>query len=474
MPENNKVSKQEFNRKVAKAVLAHFRAADGKMVVTAETIVAKLHEALVALGAPINYRVCLDLLKSFGFASETLGLAYFADAMHKLDKVVGTIVDNTLVSIEANTAAQKAAVLLLLTQNADAYRKACVSAKEAAELLNDALDLSPTPQQTPQQADEAEKADEPAKADEAAKGDTPMETEEGDTPTVTEEGDAPTDATMTEPDLGELKLNEIGKLPPLPEEVHEDVASPQAQRIVPGDDTAQTEGEQGDATPQAPAQAPAQAERAATKRPRQTGGYQAKSKRKKQRMSTFFVVGGRKTSKSAAAQKRRDDAKEKLKRSAKFKLIGRVPNDAAQQLPAAERTVEPVEAGYILAPVQSLDYLFKYAIRDTTTGDAVIRFFDKDRLFARKLRGGKLFWPHIGLVTACMAPGKWCKSVADGNYCYYPTADEVNATVAVYGAAFNVLAHSSAAAAPRSDSGSSSGSGSDSGDDSGNDSGNDE
>jgi uncharacterized membrane protein YgcG len=293
-----------------------------------------------------------------------------------------------------------------------------------------------------------------------------------------------------ETDLGEL--GELDKLPPLHDEMLTEQASPETQRSGGADDApAKAEDEHDEETsdqepqdpaqdqPQDPAQdqpqAPAQAERAANKRPRQTGEYQAKSKRKKQQMSTFFVVGARKTSKSAAAQKRRADAKEKLKRSAKFKLIGRVPNDAAQQLPAAERTVEPVEPGYLLAPVQSVDYLFKYAIRDTTTGDAEVRFFDKERLFARKLPGGRVFWPHIGLVNACMTPGKWCKRVADDNYCYYPTADEVAATVAVYGAAFNVLIHSSAATAPRSDSGSSSdsGSGSGSGDDSGDDSGND-
>ena len=432
--------KELYNRQVAGAVLARFRDGKGVMVMTGEELVAKLHEALVALGDPLDYRVSLELLKSFGFVSETFGFAYFADVKPKLDKVVGAIVHNTLVSVEANTAAQKAAVLLLLTQNAETYHKACVSAKDAAELLSNVLDISSTPQQTPQQ--------------------------------------------ITEAELGEL--GELAKLPPLHDEMPTEQASPETQRSGGADDAPPKPEDERDEEmsdqepqdpaqdqPQAPAQDPPQAERAANKRPRQTGGYQAKSKRKKQQMSTFFVVGARKISKRAAAQQKRADAKEKLKRSAKFKLIGRVPNDAAQQLPAAERTVEPVEPGYLLAPVQSVDYLFKYAIRDTTTGDAVIRFFDKDRLFARKLPGGRVFWPHIGLVNACMTPGKWCKRVADDNYCYYPTADEVAATVAVYGAAFNVLIHSTAATAPRSGSGSSSDSGSGSGNDSGNDSGDD-
>ncbi len=113
-------------------------------------------------------------------------------------KLVGAIVHNTLLSVEANTTTQKAAVLLLLTQNADAYHRACVSAKDAAELLDDALDLSPTPQQTdeaePEKADETEQAE----AEKAEQGDTPMETDEaeqGDTPTETAKGDTPTEAT---------------------------------------------------------------------------------------------------------------------------------------------------------------------------------------------------------------------------------------------------------------------------------------
>ena len=408
---------------------------------------------------------------------------------------------STLPELELDVGTKdKVAILALLCgRSLSDYDDAMAKAATAKQLLEELLSQLPEHTQQPEQTNEAAQPEQTAThAEDAQLEQTnelaqPEQTNEAAQPEQTNEAAQPEQTneaekgdTLMETDLGEL--GELDKLPPLHDEMLTEQASPETQRSGGADDApAKAEDEHDEETsdqepqdpaqdqPQDPAQdqpqAPAQAERAANKRPRQTGEYQAKSKRKKQQMSTFFVVGRRKTSKSAAAQKRRADAKEKLKRSAKFKLIGRVPNDAAQQLPAAERTVEPVEPGYLLAPVQSVDYLFKYAIRDTTTGDAEARFFDKERLFARKLPGGRVFWPHIGLVNACMTPGKWCKRVADDNYCYYPTADEVAATVAVYGAAFNVLIHSSAATAPRSGSGSSSDSGSGSGSDSGSDSG---
>jgi hypothetical protein len=160
------------------------------LIITGEKIVENLHDALEALGDPFDYRVSLELMKSFGLSSETFGLAYFADVKPKLDKLVGAIVHSTLVSVEANTAAQKAAVLLLLTQDAEAYHKACVSAKDAAELLNDVLDISSTPQQTPQQTDEAvsAKGDTPMETEKAEKGDTPMETDVPEEPAGTDLG----------------------------------------------------------------------------------------------------------------------------------------------------------------------------------------------------------------------------------------------------------------------------------------------
>jgi hypothetical protein len=84
--DTTKVSKKEFNRQVALAVRKHFRGgdSDGKLVVTGEQIVDNLRKALVTLGDPLDYRVSLELLGMFGFVSETLGLAYFAERAVRL------------------------------------------------------------------------------------------------------------------------------------------------------------------------------------------------------------------------------------------------------------------------------------------------------------------------------------------------------------------------------------------------------
>jgi hypothetical protein len=453
MPGNKSNKKCEFNRKVAGAVLAYFRDGKGKMVVAGEEIVAKLHEALVALGDPLDYRVSLELLTSFGFVSETFGLAYFADAMPKLDKVVGAIVNSTLVSVEANTAAQKAAVLLLLTRNAETYHKACASAKDAAELLNDVLDISSTPQQTPQQTDEAAQADESEKGDEAEKGDTPMETDEaekGDAPTVTEEGDAPTEATITEADLG----GDIAKLPLLLDQVHNDMASPQAQRIVPGDDHAQTEGdqEQGDATPQAQAQAPAQARAQARGRGKGTLTPPLKRKAEAQRGSSkkrrnhgftckFHKVNKPKVSKRTLAlmnlRVRECDESKYLK----TRVVGRVKaNGKTSGL--AQLKVEPVFPGYHLLPSQLQEgYLLKVETYNTRThayGDVL--YLPMNVCFSHypgtSRRHETIFRPHRNIKAAADKPGDWIEAAGE-NYLYYPNSDEIDAA-AKYGDKFRV------------------------------------
>jgi hypothetical protein len=481
MPENNKVSKKEFNRKVAKAVLAYFRDSKGEMVVTGEKIVDKLHEALVALGDPLDYRVSLELLKSFGFVSETFRLAYFADVMPKLDKVVGAIVHNTLVSVEANTGAQKAAVLLLLTQNAETYHRACVSAKDAAELLDDVLDISSTPQQTPQQTGEPAQADEADKADEPAKGDTPMETEEA------EKGDAPTEATNgdtpTEADLGAVLGGEIDKsleLPPLSDEVHNDMASPQAQRIVPGDDPAQTEQgdqEQGDDTPQAQAQAPAQAQahgrgKGTLTPPLNTGKRKAEAQRgssKKRRnngfTSKFHRVNKPKVSRNALAvmnlKVRECDESKHLK----MMIVGRVKDDGTSS-GLGKRKVEQLFPGYHMLAAQLQGHLLKvktYHTRKNTYGEIYLPMkVCFSHYPGRNRNPASIFRPHCNIKAAADKPGDWVEPAGE-NYLYYPNSDEIDAA-AKYGDEFRVPKPTITTAVSRATS-AAEGSASDSGDD---------
>ena len=435
MPENNKVSKKEFNRKVAGAVLAYFRAADGKLVTTGEQIVDKLHKALVELGDPLDYRVSLELLKSFGFVSETLGLAYFADVKPKLDKVVGAIVHNTLVSVEANTAAQKAAVLLLLTQDAEAYHKACVSAKDAAELLNDVLDISSTPQQTPQQTGE------PAQADDAEKGDTPMETEEA------EKRDAPTEATMTEADLGAVLGGDIAKLPLLPDQVHDDMASPQAQRIVPGDDHA------GDATAQTEAQAQAQAPAPAHGRgkgtltpPLNTGKRKAEAQRRsnKRRKNngftcTFHKVNKPKVSRNALAVRNLEARECDGSKNLKVKVIGLV-EDNGKTSGLAQRKVKQLFPGYHMLADQLEGHLLKvetYHTRKYVYGELYLPMkVCFSHYPGRSRRPETIFRPHRNIKEAADKPGDWIEPAGE-NYLYYPNSDEIDAA-AKYGDEFRV------------------------------------
>jgi hypothetical protein len=487
----NKLSKKElFNRKVAKAVLAHFRDGKGEMVVTGDKMVDNLHKALVALGEPLDYRVSLELLKSFGFGTETLGLAYFADVVPKLDKVVGTIVHNTLVSVEANTAAQKAAVLLLLTQNAETYHKACASAKDAAELLNDVIDVSSTPQQTPQQtgepaqADEddepakgaeAEKGDESEKAEEGEKGDAPMEAtiteaEKGDAPTVTEEaekGDAPMETeeaeqgdapTITEADLG----GEIAKLPPLHEKVHDDMASPQAQCIVPGDDhgaTAQTEGEQGDqeqgdATPQAQAPAPAQAPAQAHGRGKGTltpplkrkanssGGSRGSAKRRKNNgfASTFHKGNKRKVSRRTRALRNLKDRECDESKNLKMKVVGLV-KDNGKTSGLAQRKVQQLFPGYHLLAAQLQGNLLKVETYDTSKYKyGAVLYLPMEVCFShypgRSRHPETIYRPHCNIKAAADKPDTWIEAAGE-NYLYYPNSDEID-SAAKYGDKYRV------------------------------------
>jgi hypothetical protein len=436
MPGNNKVSKKElFKRQVAKAVLAHFRGSNGKLVMTGETIVDNLHEALVALGDPDDYRVALDLLNSFGFASETLGLAHFADVKPKLAKVAGAIVHNKLVSVEVNTAAQKAAVLLLLTQNAVDYRKAIVSAKDAAQLLNDALDLSPTPQQTPQQTDDAEKPDDADKADEAAKGDTPMET---DVPEETAKG--ATQTTITEADLGAVLGGDIGKLPPLPEKVHDDVASPQAQRVVPGDDHGATAQAPAQAQAQAPAQAQAQAPTQVHGRGKGTltpplkrkanasGG--SRKKRNNGFTCTFHKVNKPKESKRAVALRNLKARECDESKNLKMRAVGLV-KDNGKTSGLGQRKVEPLFPGYHLLPNQLQGNLLKvetYHNGKSAYGDVL--YLPMKVCFSHypghSRNPASIYRPHRNIKAAADSPNKWIEAAGE-NYLYYPTSEEIDA-----------------------------------------------
>ena len=433
MPGNKLSKKEQFNRKVAGAVLAHFRDGKGEMVVTGDKMVDNLHKALVALGDPLDYRVSLELLKSFGFVSETFRLAYFADVVPKLDKVVGTIVHKTLVSVEANTAAQKAALLLLLTQNAETYHKACASAKDAAELLNDVLDISSTPQQTPTVPDEAAQADESEKADE---------------PTITE-------ADLGADLAGDL-AGDIAKLPPLHEKVHDDMASPQAQHIVPGDDPAQTDGhqEQGDATPQAQAQAPAQAPAQAHGRGKGTltpplkrkanssGGSRGSSKKPKNNgfACTFHKGNKRKVSRRTLALRNLQDRECDESKNLKMRVVGLV-KDNGKTSGLAKRNVEQLCPGYHLLAAQLQGHLLKvetYHARKYKYG--AVLYLPMEVCFShypgRSRRPETIYRPHINIKAATDKPGDWIEPAGE-NYLYYPNADEID-SAAKYGDEYRV------------------------------------